>query len=106
MTQAMDGALVQHMIATAATWFGAVPSLHGAYPVLLWLLARRERSRRVLVSLGLYGAMMWAATVILNQHYIIDLLAGAALALAAYLLGKHFHNKLFPLTESELINKQ
>jgi membrane-associated phospholipid phosphatase len=106
ITQAMDGALVQHMIATAATWFGAVPSLHGAYPVLLWLLARRERSRGVIVLLGLYGAMMWAATVVLNQHYVIDLLAGAALAGAAYLISKHLHNKLFPLIESALRNKQ
>jgi membrane-associated phospholipid phosphatase len=50
--------------------------------------------------------MMWAATVVLNQHYVIDLLAGAALAGAAYLISKHLHNKLFPLIESALRNKQ
>ena len=31
---------------------------------------------------------MWAATVILNQHYIIDLLAGALLAVAAWWVEK------------------
>ncbi len=101
MTQAMDGALVQRMIGTAATWFGAVPSLHGAYPVLLWLLARREGGRLFLTLLALYGAMMWAATVVLNQHYLIDLLAGAGFALAAYLLGARLQDKLFPMLDKE-----
>ncbi len=83
---AMDGALIQGMIKNAAQWFAAVPSLHGAYPVLLVLLALRDRSRLIIVFMILYGAAMWAATVILNQHYIIDLIAGAIIAIAAWLL--------------------
>ena len=87
MTAAMDGALVQRMIKTAPMWFGAVPSLHGAYPVLFFLLAVRERKTWLLGTIAVYGIAMWAATVVLNQHYIIDLFAGALFALAAYLLG-------------------
>ncbi len=86
MTEAMDGALIQGMIKNAAQWFAAVPSLHGAYPVLLVLLAIRDRSRLIIALMILYGAAMWAATVILNQHYIIDLIAGAIIAIAAWLL--------------------
>ncbi|HKY04958.1 MAG TPA: phosphatase PAP2 family protein [Blastocatellia bacterium] len=88
MSDAMDGALVERMIKTASLWFAAVPSLHGAYPVLLLLLGLGERRRGVLVLLGIYAAAMWAATVILNQHYIIDLVAGAALATTAWLIFK------------------
>ena len=87
MAAAMDGALVQRMIQTAPMWFGAVPSLHGAYPALFFLLALRERKTWLLGAIAVYGLAMWAATVVLNQHYIIDLFAGAFFALAAYLLG-------------------
>jgi membrane-associated phospholipid phosphatase len=86
MTAAMDGAIVQRMIQTAPMWFGAVPSLHGAYPVLFFLLAWRTRKPWLLLSIALYGLLMWFATVVLNQHYVIDLLAGALAALAAYRL--------------------
>jgi inositol phosphorylceramide synthase catalytic subunit len=86
MTAAMDGAIVQRMIQTAPMWFGAVPSLHGAYPVLFFLLAWRSRKPWLLALIALYGLMMWFATVVLNQHYVIDLLAGGLAALAAYKL--------------------
>jgi membrane-associated phospholipid phosphatase len=83
---AMDGALIQGMIKNAAQWFAAVPSLHGAYPALLALLALRDRSRKVIALIIVYGAAMWAATVILNQHYIIDLMAGGLVAVAAWVI--------------------
>ena len=109
MTAAMDGALIQRMIQNASQWFAAVPSLHGAYPVLLGLLMirtgqdasnrsqesgegkplgsglpKRSAKRLVVAMLIAYGAAMWAATVLLNQHYLIDLMAGAVIALVAW----------------------
>ena len=85
ISAAMHGTLIQGMIRNASQWFAAVPSLHGAYPVLLLLLGWRRRSRFSLPILGAYGCIMWIATVVLNQHYIVDLLAGALLsALAAW----------------------
>jgi hypothetical protein len=88
LSEAMDGRLVTALIANAAQWFAAVPSLHGAYPVLLALLAVRERDRRLLVGLIIYGLAMWCSTVMLNQHYIIDLVAGGLLACAAWWMGE------------------
>lgn len=84
MTEAMDGAMVQGVIQSAAVWFAAVPSLHGAYPVLMLLLALKIRNRFVTSALILYTAAMFASTVLLNQHYIIDLVAGALLAFVCY----------------------
>lgn len=108
MTAAMDGALIQRMIQNASQWFAAVPSLHGAYPVLLGLLAvnpggrqqasggseliqdglltTNARRRLRMAMIMIYGAAMWAATVLLNQHYIIDLMAGAVIAFVAWTL--------------------
>jgi membrane-associated phospholipid phosphatase len=84
MAAGMDGALVQAMIKNAPQWFAAVPSLHGAYPVMLFLLTLPDRNRWVIVTIAVYCTAMWAATVVLNQHYIIDLLAGAFLAFLAW----------------------
>jgi len=33
---------------------------------------------------------MWCATVVLNQHYIVDLIAGALLAVAACCVERRF----------------
>jgi len=88
MSWAMDGKLVTALIHNAAQWFAAVPSLHGAYPVLLVLLALRDRNKRLLGALVIYALAMWAATVVLNQHYIIDLIAGGLLAGAAWQAGE------------------
>ena len=118
MTAAMDGALIQRMIQNASQWFAAVPSLHGAYPVLLVLLANStgqgagvrmkesgvnqpaesglpsaKRRRLVLTMIGLYGAAMWAATVLLNQHYVIDLMAGAVIAWVAWKLAPRVRSR-------------
>jgi len=84
IADAMPGILIQGMIRNASQWFAAVPSLHGAYPVLLLLLLAQKRNGFALAGIALYVCAMWAATVVLNQHYVIDLVAGALLALAAW----------------------
>jgi hypothetical protein len=86
LAAAMGGTLVAKTIATAPQWFAAVPSLHGAYPVLLLLLNLKTAKPATLAVVAVYGAAIWASTVILNQHYVVDLVAGAALAGAAWAL--------------------
>jgi hypothetical protein len=64
--------------------FAAVPSMHGAYPLLLALvLARARAGIRAVAAAAAYAAAMWFACVFLNQHYIVDLVLGAILAAAA-----------------------
>jgi hypothetical protein len=64
--------------------FAAIPSLHGAYPLLLMLvLALHEVRTKWIVITGIYAASMWFACVFLNQHYLIDLAIGAALVFCA-----------------------
>ena len=95
MADAMDGVIVQRMIKNAAQWFGAVPSLHAAYPMLLFALSLGRRSRIAVVALGVYSAAMCVTTVILNQHYIIDLLAAAVVVAVAWRLAKPVSRFLF-----------
>jgi membrane-associated phospholipid phosphatase len=88
VASAMHGSLIQAMIRNASQWFAAVPSLHGAYPVLLLLLSRRKKSHLASAGLAFYGAAMWISTVVLNQHYVIDLVAGGLLAIIAWRVGR------------------
>jgi membrane-associated phospholipid phosphatase len=36
---------------------------------------------------------MWTATVVLNQHYVIDLVAGALLAIGAWRVERLLNNR-------------
>ncbi|HEY2930515.1 MAG TPA: phosphatase PAP2 family protein [Acidobacteriota bacterium] len=94
LSLAMDGRIVQGMIQTAPYWFGAVPSLHSAYPVLLALLGVNHLSRPALIATVAYAVLMSVACVILNQHYVFDLLAGELAAIVAWQLGTKSITKL------------
>ena len=62
--------------------FGAMPSLHTAYPLValwqVWHLGRRWR-----VGAGLFAALIGFSAVYLQHHYILDVVGGVAAALLA-----------------------
>ena len=88
---AAHGGTLGVLFSLSANRFAAVPSLHGAYPILLTLvLAAEGASGRYLVLAGVYAGAMWLACVFLNQHYVVDLLLGAAVVPAALALGSGF----------------
>jgi len=61
----------------------AFPSLHAAYPLLAFLFVRRV-NRRAGVVMFAYTAAAWFAILYLGDHYLVDVIGGAAYALAAY----------------------
>lgn len=61
----------------------AFPSLHVAYPVLTFLVLRRAFGRVGWLALG-YAALVTFSVVYTGDHWVIDALAGAAYACAAY----------------------
>lgn len=67
------------MYGRAADVFGAIPSLHVAYPLLIIYFAFQLRSTRIL-SVVFYVLMFFSA-IYLNHHYILDALWGSAYAL-------------------------
>jgi membrane-associated phospholipid phosphatase len=88
-------ATVQHLptaapIGLAYTHFNpnevaAVPSLHAALPMLLALVLVRLAGLRALPAL-IYPLLMGFNLVYLGEHYVFDVLAGYAAALAAFIL--------------------
>jgi len=74
------GSLLHGLFQISPNRFAAIPSLHGAYPLLLTLVLLRHGVRSCwLLLAAAYTVAMWFASVFLNQHYIVDLVAGAAL---------------------------
>lgn len=62
----------------------AVPSLHAAYPTLMVLYVARAFGWRKTWWLALYPVSMWLGIVYLGEHYVFDVILGAAYAVGAY----------------------
>ena len=86
-------ALWQHVpIALISTdYFIGLPCMHVAQPmVVLWFL---RRWRRIALVLAAYDLVLIAAILILEQHYVIDIIAGFLVAgLAIAITGGAFRN--------------
>jgi hypothetical protein len=80
------GSVLAGLFQLSPNRFAAIPSVHAAYPVLLTLVLALQgvKDRYIWIS-AIYAASMWFACVFLNQHYIIDLVFGAALVPVALL---------------------
>lgn len=66
-----------------ANLFAAIPSLHGAYPMVIAFFGYLKFRKRPLLW-ALYPASTWFSAVYLNQHYIIDLIIGGIYIIFAY----------------------
>ncbi|MCK5035075.1 MAG: inositol phosphorylceramide synthase [Candidatus Sabulitectum sp.] len=67
-----------------ANVFAAVPSLHAANPVTCLLASFQLKNRILTAVFFLVTCGMWFGAVYGNHHYLIDVLAGGATALAAF----------------------
>ena len=77
----------QTFYARSANVFGAVPSLHVAYPASTAMVLR-AMGKRWWLPVAAFTAVVAFAAVYLQHHYILDLVAGLACAGGGYLLAK------------------
>jgi membrane-associated phospholipid phosphatase len=78
------------MYARSSDVFGAVPSLHAAYPMLMVLVG--FPLHRWPVRLALAGFYLWTcfSAVYLDHHWVIDVLLGSVYAVLATLIVRRF----------------
>lgn len=62
----------------------AVPSLHSAYPLLIWLFLVKAFGLRRMGWLFVYPLSMWIGVTYMGEHYVFDAMLGALYALVAY----------------------
>jgi hypothetical protein len=72
----------------AASVFGALPSMHCAYPVLGLLTAWPYAGMRAKAAHVVYTVWMAAAAVYLGHHWVLDVVAGWCTALAGVWLAR------------------
>lgn len=78
-----------------ANHFAAIPSLHGAYPIVVSFFAWKK-FRKYKVLLIFYPIATWFSAVYLNHHYVVDLLIAVLYIVVAYFLTTFFlYPKLF-----------
>ncbi|MBX3215257.1 MAG: inositol phosphorylceramide synthase [Labilithrix sp.] len=76
----------QGMYAKASSVFGAIPSLHCAYPMLIVLEGWRSFGPRLRVLAVAYWLLMVFASIYLDHHWLIDGILGSAYAVVASLV--------------------
>jgi membrane-associated phospholipid phosphatase len=78
-----------------ANHFAAIPSLHGAYPVVTSIFIY-QKFHKYKIWLIIYSTAVWLSAVYLNQHYIIDLIIGAFyIIIAYYIMQKLLYSLIF-----------
>lgn len=74
----------QGLYSRGSAVFGALPSLHAAYPFFGLLATAGRVKRRWTVILAAYALLMAFAAVYLDHHYVIDVLLGVAYVLIVF----------------------
>ena len=66
--------------------FAAMPSLHSAYPIVVFYYAVRNRMKWAALIFGIVTMGIWFGAVYTSHHYILDVLAGILCATAGIAL--------------------
>lgn len=96
MDQVMGSFAHPISVPTVYQFFGAnlvapFPSLHAAYPWLIFLFVY-NKSKKISLLVLPYVFGVWFAVVYLGEHYVVDVLAGITYATGAYWLVQRYHN--------------
>lgn len=70
----------------SADIFGAIPSLHVAYPLLVFIYGRHVEKLSLNIANFLFYLLVCFSAVYLQHHYVLDVLIGSAYALVGYAL--------------------
>jgi hypothetical protein len=74
--------------------FGAVPSLHVAYPLLIMLEGWAVFAKPLRAATIVYFATMCFAAVYLDHHWVVDVIIGLAYGSAAFAAGRFVNARL------------
>lgn len=83
----------QGFYSRSANVFGAMPSLHCGYPTVV-LLCCLSLNRRYQIGAAAFLALVAFSAVYLSHHYVLDVIAGIAYGIAAYLVVAAVQNKV------------
>ena len=88
------------MYGRASDVFGAVPSLHVAYPFVVVLEGWRLFSRPARAGIVSFWALMCFSAIYLDHHWVIDVLVGLSYAILAFVFTRWVSVRLARFTAS------
>ncbi|PSL30898.1 phosphatase PAP2 family protein [Chitinophaga ginsengisoli] len=68
------------LYAKGSNVFAAMPSLHSAYPLIVFFYARKTTNLFFTTIFGIIALGIWFSAVYTSHHYVLDVLAGIACA--------------------------
>jgi len=74
--------IFQSLYAKSSNVFAAIPSLHSAYPLIVFYYGLKNRLGKINILFGVIMAGIWFAAVYNSHHYVLDVVAGVCCALA------------------------
>lgn len=83
--QFFDAAVFKSIYAKGSNVFAAMPSLHSAYPVIVFYYGLKNRLGIINLFFALVMLGIWFTAVYAGHHYLLDVLAGIVCALVGIL---------------------
>jgi len=91
--------IFKSLYAKGSNVFAAMPSLHSAYPVIVFYYAVKNKLGYMNIVFGTVMCGIWFAAVYTNHHYVLDVLAGIICAITGIWLFNVIRKKFFPERE-------
>ncbi|MDP1765165.1 MAG: phosphatase PAP2 family protein [Sediminibacterium sp.] len=84
----------QTLYSKSSNVFAAMPSLHAAYPLVVLYYGIKNKLGSVNIFFALIMAGIWFAALYTSHHYMLDILAGIACAIAGIILFQRFISRI------------
>jgi membrane-associated phospholipid phosphatase len=85
----------ENMYKNGTNTFGAMPSMHAAFPLVLTYYAIKFGNKILVTLFAISLIAIWFGAIYSNHHYILDLIAGICCAIIGILLTEIMVNRTF-----------
>lgn len=82
--------LYGNMYSNSANVFGALPSMHAVFPMLLTIYSLRYKNHFLTALFAISMVSIWFAAVYTSHHYIIDILLGLLCGILGFFITEAF----------------
>lgn len=83
------------MYANGTNTFGAMPSMHAAFPMILTYYAIKYGNKAMILIFAVSLIAIWFGAIYSNHHYILDLIVGISCGIIGILLSEITVNRTF-----------
>jgi len=87
--------LYQGMYANGTNAFGAMPSMHAAFPLILVYYSLKFKKKLLTLLFAVSMISIWFAAIYSNHHYIVDVIAGIFCGILGIFLTESLVNRKF-----------